>query len=131
MPIPTLNKNENKPKFISRCIKWMHENNEFNGNKKQQVAVCYSKWDNMNENKLYLKYLNERDSISVKELQSKFDKVKLSNKDGEIFEWLVRMIDKIFGSRPVSKDDIIKMLPIRFKKEHGENNILRIINLFY
>lgn len=43
MPTPP-KKGETKESFISRCMKYMRDNNEFKENTAQQSAVCYSVW---------------------------------------------------------------------------------------
>jgi len=43
MPIPTPNKNEERDKFISRCISRLSKI-DTNREKKQVIAICYTAW---------------------------------------------------------------------------------------
>lgn len=42
MPLPTRNKGEEKQAFISRCVKFLSDNDEGETNE-QRVAICYSR----------------------------------------------------------------------------------------
>jgi hypothetical protein len=49
MPVPEPKANESEREFISRCEKFMHEENESNPESKkrsnaQMTAICYSNW---------------------------------------------------------------------------------------
>lgn len=48
MPIPTPKDGESKNDFIGRCVSKLHNMDEFESND-QRVAVCYSKWEEANE----------------------------------------------------------------------------------
>jgi len=63
MPIPQPDKNEEKDKYISRCIKFVIDEGK---PQKQAIAICYSVWDkSLGEGKMTItdridSYLNER-----------------------------------------------------------------------
>jgi hypothetical protein len=49
MPVPRPQKDEDKNKFMSRCIGFMHDENKKKQDKdkwtnEQMVAICYSQW---------------------------------------------------------------------------------------
>ena len=43
MPLPRVEKNDNRKKFIDKCMSDKVMNKEFS-DPKQRAAVCYSKW---------------------------------------------------------------------------------------
>ena len=43
MPLPRVEKNDNRKKFIDKCMSDKVMNKEFSDSK-QRAAVCYSKW---------------------------------------------------------------------------------------
>ena len=53
MPIPKPEKDEDKEKFISRCMIFHDEDGKFDleneKERKQALAICYSQWDNKEE----------------------------------------------------------------------------------
>lgn len=51
MPLPEPKENENKDKFISRCMSTDVMKNEFPKNK-QRYAVCHKQWEKKNESDL-------------------------------------------------------------------------------
>lgn len=57
MPLPTPNDGEDKNTFISRCVSSISDKDEFDS-QDQRVAVCYSQWEETNEDFKVSDYLH-------------------------------------------------------------------------
>ena len=93
MPAPKPNKNEEKDKYMSRCIPFYMDEGK---PQKQAIAICYSLWDkSIGEEKMSVidkidKYLNEKDN------PEKAKVLKLLIKHGNNKDDSKKMVDKHF-----------------------------------
>ncbi len=144
MPIPEPQDNESEQDYISRCMEWMAENNEFEGSEntqEQRSAVCYEQWQNRNDSmdkKLRIdsgridsyEYDEDEDTLTADVELTRSQVLPYRDDDGEVVKELLppdelsedSWLDSTKG-KPVTEDHPPDPLNIESISEHSKGTL--------